>query len=65
MPAHIDLSTPAKRAKLKPRSAAYSLRISKGVAILLYVGKSGLTWRARVPGRPVRRLLPLLRSRSC
>lgn len=46
----VNLASDEERSRLKPRSSAYSERIGKGTALLLYVGPHKRTWRARVPG---------------
>lgn len=55
----IDLSNPARRNALPPRSSYYSHAIGSKRYVLLRVGKRGATWGARVAGRADKALGPV------
>ncbi|WP_209509255.1 tyrosine-type recombinase/integrase [Ruegeria sp. HKCCE4150] len=57
--ARVDLSNPAKRDALKPRTSYYSHPLGSKRYVLMRVGKTGRTWGARVPGRPDKGLGPV------
>ncbi len=57
--AKVDLSNPAKRDALKPRTSYYTHSLGSKRYVLMRVGKTGRTWGARVPGRPDKGLGPV------
>ncbi len=55
----IDLSNPAKRDALKPRTSYYAHSLGSRRYVLMRVGKTGRSWGARVPGLPDKGLGPV------
>lgn len=57
--AHIDLSNPAKRDALKPRSSYYAHALGSKRYVLMRKGARGAVWGARVPGQADKALGPV------